>query len=302
MKSCSLTTVLAIMVLTVPAVADITVVEDTFTDGGRTNGSDALDVAWYKINESSAGDQTLTVRTDDDIPGIGSGNALEVTHAATDKRRGLLADFSDSEVTLTDLGDWITLELDLRILNDPVTNSARDFRFGLFNNSGTSVVSDLDNDYEADDDQGYFARASTGTEDRWDLTREKGTASFIAGDDLSLILKVTDFGGLADNDTHTAKLILTRAEYESSTTPGQMNPKLDIQFVLDEGTAIEKWLIEDHRGSSAVYSFNEIGFSSHDDDISYIVDNVTVLTNVPEPATIILLGLGGLLAARRRKS
>ncbi len=298
MKRHFITAVLAIVVLSVPAVASISLVEDPFTDGGRTNGADALDVAWYTINEGTAGDQTLTVQTDDGSPGIGSGNALAVTHAATDKRRGLVAGFS--EVTLSNLGSSLTLEFDFRILNDPLTDSATDFRFGLFNNWGTLVAADLLGDDETDDDQGYFVRASTGTENKWTLTRDKGTSSFMGGNDMSGLLSDTEFGGL-DNESHTARLILTRSLFESSSTPGQWNPGLDIEFVLDEGTTGEKWMIEDHKGSNVVWTFNEIGFSSHDDDVSYIIDNVNVNYVVPEPATLSLLALGGISALLKRK-
>lgn len=173
---------------------------DGFDDGGRTNGADALDVDWWKVQERNLGDQTLTVQTDDGSPGIGSGNALAVTDVPNDdNRRSIMANIP--EISLTNIGDTVVLSFDVRILSS--TNSKEDFRFGILNSNGSVQTSD-----QLVDD-------------------------------------------IVDND-------------------------LDFDFVMDEGLPGEVSMSTDHTNNSVVTTFNEIGFSSNDDNIEFIIDNVVV--------------------------
>ena len=240
------------------------VVNDGFDDGDRTNGADALDVDWWKVQEGTPGDQTLTVKTDDGSPGIGSGNALEVTHVATDNRRAILANFP--EVSLTNIGDSIILSFDFRILSS--TNSKEDFRFGILNSNGSVQTSDQLVDDIVDNDTGYYVRASTGSQTEWSYVYDEGPASFLAGT-MSQLLPDQQLGGL-DNQPHTAKMTLTLTD-----------SGLDLAFVMDEGLAGEVSMYTNHTGGSVVTTFNEIGISSNDDDIDYIIDNVVV--GIPDP-------------------
>ncbi len=284
MRRYVLTAVLAIMVPAIPAVASpIILVEDSFTDGDRTDGADPLDVAWYKVEEGAPGDQTLTVQNDD--AGIGGGNALAVTHTATDNRRGMLANFS--EVTLATFGDSISLSFDFRLLNNPLTNSKEDFRFGLLNSNGTVQDSDQLTDDIADDDVGYYIRASTGTQTEWSYAKERGTASFMAGGDLSQLLADQQLGGINDNLTHTVTMTLTLAEFESTTEPGTFFSGLDVAFVMDEGLAGEISMVEDDQSmeTTGTATFNEVGFSSHDDDVAFIIDNISVISDIFDEPT-----------------
>ncbi len=299
MKRYVMTAVLALMVPALPAVASpISLVMDTFTDGGRTDGADLQDVAWYKVQEGAPGGQTLTVQND--AAGIGDGNALAVTHTATDAQRGLLANFS--AVTLTSFGDEISLSFDFRILNSPLTNSKEDFRFGLLNSSGTVQNSDQLVDDIADDDIGYYIRASTGTQTEWSYVKERGPPGFLSGN-LSQMLADQQLGGINDNLSHTVKMTLTLAEFESTSTPGTFFTGLDVAFVMDEGLAGEISMVEDDRSlATGTTTFNEIGFSSNDDDIDYIIDNVSVIFSpIPEPATMALLGMGVMIVFLRRR-
>ncbi len=246
------------------------VVNDGFDDGLRANDADELDVAWWKVKDSSSGSLNLTVKTDDGSPGIGSGNALEV-ESTSGSNRTIAGDFSDSgrEVTLSNFGDTITLSFDFRILSS--TNSRTDFRFGLFNNGGTVVTGDLgDDDTLVDDDRGYNVTLSTGTENRARLYYDGGTSTLLGGSDRTQLASNDSFGGISDNLKHTARLTLSR------NVDAEGEPSMDVVFVLDEGTAGEKSMSDDHTGSNVVFTFNEIGISNHDDNIDCIIDNVVV--------------------------
>ncbi len=246
-------------------------VSDGFDDGGLTNGGDALDVPWWKVKDSSGGSLFLTVRTDDGSPGIGSGNALEV-ESTSNAHRTIIGDFDDGrEITLSNVGDTVTLSFDFRILNVPPTNSANDYRFGLFNNGGTRVTYDLGgDDTMVDDDPGYNVVLSTGTENSARLYYEGGSSTLLGGNDRSELMEDSSFGGINDNLKHTARLTLTRNE------DAEGNPTMDVKFVLDEGTGGEKSMTDDHTGGNVVFTFNEIGFSNHDDNMDCIIDNVVV--------------------------
>ncbi len=113
--------------------AQTPILDDGFTDGGRSNGTDALDANWYSIGVAGTG---LTVV--DDSAGIGSGNALKLTPTAT--FQGMVANLPSS-VTLSD-GDTVTLYFDWRFTGTTNLNQGARLRFGLYNSGGTLTAGD----------------------------------------------------------------------------------------------------------------------------------------------------------------
>lgn len=104
--------------------------DDTFTDGGRDNGADALDSQWYVM--SNVGPNTAGV--------VDGALKLERTQSTT-------AGFNPHAVTtfpsqtLT-VGQTITLGFDYRSLGGA---SATGIRYGLYNSGGTNLVGDVAN-------------------------------------------------------------------------------------------------------------------------------------------------------------
>lgn len=146
-----------------------TLVDDGFTDGGRSNGADLLDAPWFTLG-------TPSVSLADDSAGIGTGSALQLT--ATSTGRGLLAGIPPR--TLAD-GDSLTLFFDWRFTGTTGLNQSKNLRFGFHSSNGTATTAD--GNTTSDNDKGYFvgtnpgAAASTGTI----LHRENGNSPAILG-------------------------------------------------------------------------------------------------------------------------
>lgn len=109
----------------------VIVVDDGFTDGGRTDGTDPLDISWFKNMASTQ----VSIVVD---PIIGTGNALHVDIAdfSTPSSHYILGTFP--QVTLgSTTGEKIRASFDLR-LNDPiVADTGANLRLGILSSHGT---------------------------------------------------------------------------------------------------------------------------------------------------------------------
>jgi hypothetical protein len=260
--------------------APITWLNDTFTDGGRTNGADALDTAWYFTNGP-----TVTVGTD---------LSLTTTSTSTSIFRRLAGEFTAQ--SLTNVGDSITLSMDFKMTSLGTSgNTNRAFRVGLFNTNSSSLTADSTTTAEStvtnlSNDTGYFVGIGTGTTGTTSLMREDGTgASFMAGSDIAYL---TPTGGLSpqigDLLAHTLIFKITK---DSAST-------VLVDFTLDGGSVD----LTAGGGTTTYTTFNEVGFSNGAYQTGFVIDNITVVTDtIPEPATLALLGLGGMAFLRRRK-
>ena len=125
-----------------------TIVNDAFTDGGFTNGSDAMDVPWFKPSGNS-----LSVANDTTI---GTGNALRIPLTGT----AVVAPFGQLVPLGDEVGSTVTLSMDVRI--SAVQNGSSSMRFGLYKEGGLGVTSDADlpNTYTA---SGYSGLIGTGS-------------------------------------------------------------------------------------------------------------------------------------------
>ena len=145
--------VLSVLCLSCLQVRAEILVDDAFSDGGRTNGADSADVAWFTIGASGS---ALTVV--DDSAGIGSGNAMRL--APTSNSQGLVG-MLPYLVTLQD-GEALRLSFTYRFTGTTNLNQSGRLRFGLYNAWGTPTVSD-NHTFVRKNDDGYYANTNPGS-------------------------------------------------------------------------------------------------------------------------------------------
>jgi len=195
-------TAVAVVAPFLPSAKATVVAQDPFTDGGRTDGTDPLDMAWYTFNTASS---TLAVVSD--TGGINTGNALQFAPNGT--FQGIVANLP-SLVALND-GESVRLTFDYRYVSATNLNQSARLRFGLYNSNGTYTTADSQSTPRTND-LGYFAVTNPGVSDSSSTLMYRE----IAGDEITQGTNTALSGaGAAINagtTPHTAELILTRRD------------------------------------------------------------------------------------------
>ncbi|WAC18953.1 hypothetical protein OVA24_17110 [Luteolibacter sp. SL250] len=256
-------------------VSAATIVSDSFTDGDRTDGTDALDIPWF-TNSSS---QTLAVE----------GNQLRITPTAASQ--GVVGSIP-SGITLA-IGDYVELSFSFRHGTSSPNSSTNGFRFGLYNALGETMTADAANRDDPNagiNSVGYYGNVSTGSPTTVTnaFYREfGGTNGILTGDDRSSAVGSNAVNmGLNDTDLHTAVMRIT-ATAAGVTLTGSID---GTTFATGNASA----------PNAGYLTFNQIAFASNVTNTSLFIDDVTV-TYVPEPAAALLGGLGMMVLIGRRR-
>lgn len=258
----------AIAALALPASASIVVVDDGFDDGGLDNGADPADVAW--LGSSSGSAITLAIASP------GADNALSFTN--TSNNRSVLAYFD--AVELASAGDFITLSFDVTF-QDPVPSTRDDFTFSLLDSGGTQGNTVA----ATDDDFGYNIAVNPGSAAGNDgIGRAQGTSSVNLGR--------FDSAGVGEGSANVS-LTLTR------------NASGEIDLVLISGLVGETdntYTTNVAAPPTFTFDLIEIGYSGSGAQGTFLIDNVLVTTNVPEPGAMALVAAGLACGLARRRS
>jgi hypothetical protein len=252
-----------------------TIVSDSFDDGGRTNGTDPLDIAWF-TNSST---QMLTVE----------GNQLRITPTAASQ--GVVGSIP-SGITLA-VGEYVELTFSFRYGASSPNSSTNGFRFGLYNDMGQTMTADAatrDSANAGVNSVGYYGSISTGspTTVANAFYRELGgTNGILTGDDRSSAVGSNTVNmGLNDTDVHTAIMRIT-----ATATGVSLTGSIDgTTFATGNASA----------PNLDYLSFNQIAFSSNVTNTSLYIDDV-LLIHVPEPSAALLAGLGAVAFLGRRR-
>lgn len=264
---------------------------DNFTDGVLEGGADNSGIAWFN---RSANTGTTVVN---DAGGIGAGNALQmaITSTGAQANRGIVGKLSQM-VTLAAPGDTLSLSFSFRLIskggaaapNDSNTTTPAGFTFGFYNSNGTPIPDGSVNSGASDNDFGFRGEFGSGTNARVAIFKEANTSAGGTGtgtDGLSVTLDTSSPVAVGDFLPHTASITLT---YNSAT---------DMRIVLTyDGATVGS-------GTSSVpyFDFDEVVFSQGPSN-GFILDNVVVSSNVPEPGSALLAALcGAAMLVRRRR-
>lgn len=258
----------------------VILVEDGFDDGGRTNGTDPYDVAWFTRFANPA----LTIVTDNGSPGIGGGNALNVN--ATGANQPIVGVMTNP-VTLA-VSDTLEFSFDFRLT--ALVNSGSAFRFGIFDSNGTSATAD--NQTVSDNDRGYRVVLGAGGTAGLSLSEENGTnAQILTGSDGT---NLTDPGAvtvnIADNEKYNAYFTITRSSAS----------QVDLYVAIRNSSGVIIGSATGTDTTSPYFSFDEIAFNhTTTGAVDYRIDNISL--TIPEPTTALFSLFGFLLFLHRNR-
>lgn len=264
-----------------------TIFNDTFTDGGRTNGADAQDVAWYEtttaVNSSilTSGGSLLT------------GNTLTVDGA---NFQGITAPFS---MTNLSLGQTLTVTLDFRLIS--TQNLGNGIRIGFANSASNPYTADGNPDsgtVAALSHFGYFAGVGIGTDNSLSVQQDAGadtTSGFSNGSGIGGIGTSSTAQGFDNGVNQSILFSITRTAAGASLTSQVFGA------VGSTGTPVTQ-VLDQVDTTSPYFSFDYLSVRiGNNNAIDYNIDNVHV-TLIPEPSAALLGGLGLLALLRRRRA
>lgn len=262
---------------------------ENFTDGVLNGGADNSGIAWFDRSSNTG----LTI-VSDPSPGFGTGNALRMARTGDAiVNRGLVGVLSEG-ITLSNPGDTLTLSFSFRFTTTAGStapfNASEGFTFGFYN-SNTTVVTANDS-ANSDNDFGFRGEFGTGTFSRVGIAKETnvvGSAGGLGtgGDGVQMTVMDPVAVSIGDFLPHTGSITLT---YNTATNMG-VSVSYNGNVV---GTATS---------TSPFFTFDEIVFSQGGGN-GFLLDNVVVTSNVPEPGSAALIALGGVFCVagcRRRK-
>ncbi|MDB4354161.1 PEP-CTERM sorting domain-containing protein [Akkermansiaceae bacterium] len=295
MKNILKTVPLCLSALVAPSAYGVVVFDDSFADGGFTNGTDATDTAWHGTTGNSAieifaGDLSLRSGT--------SG-------------RGLHAEFSTQ--VLSTIGDKITATFNFTTPATIGTNKGGAFRIGLFNSNGETVHTEdglSSSDARWDNVIGNMVDLDVATAGSENFQfREKGvtagnskllgtTSGFVSqgsgGEDTNYVFAINTsyIGTYSIEQTGASEWMIS-----SSLDDGVTND-FETRTVTSLNTSSYD-ILAFHVNSETFGSTNAGGEADNGIDFQ----SVSVeFEGVPEPSSALLSLLGGMMAFRRRRA
>lgn len=252
-----------------------TIVDDKFADGGFSDGTDAKDIAWFGQDASAA--LAITPVTGDTTAIDGNTLRGVITGAST-INRGFGGAFAP--VTLAQNGDYVSMSVSFYYDYTGTNTSGVTVRTGLVNGGASQTT--------FDDDYGYLLSFNPATGATTRLVEQLGSSTTNLGSAFT--------GTSPDAVLMSLTLTITRVaagiQFDMQGSP------------LTSSTVSRTITHADPIATPYTYTLNQLSvrLNGTDNKGAFYLDNVLVTTNVPEPASLTMLGLvGGALLRRRSR-